>query len=56
MPDLRLGNVSQLPASPRISRKWSRSGTNLVIFLDALCAQTNLLWQEIKINKMYTEI
>ena len=56
MPDLRLGNVSQLPASLRISRKWSRSGTDLVIFLEALCAQTNLLWQEIKINKMYTEI
>ena len=55
MPDLRLGNVSQLP-SLRISRKWSRSGTNLVIFLEALCAQTNLFWREMKINKMYTEI
>ena len=54
MPDLRLGNVFQLP-SRRISRRWTRSGTNLVIFLEALCAQTNLFWREMKINKMYTE-
>ena len=54
-PDLRLGNVFQLP-SRRISRRWTRSGTNLVIFLEALCAQTNLFWREMKINKMYTEI
>ena len=38
IPDLRLGNVFQLP-SRRISRKWTRSGTKLVIFLEALCAQ-----------------
>ena len=50
MPDLRLGNVFQLP-SRRISRRWTRSGTNLVIFLEALCAQTNLFWREMK--KMY---
>ena len=31
IPDLRLGNVFQLP-SRRISRRWTRSGTNLVIF------------------------
>ena len=45
MPDLRLGNVFQLP-SQRISRRWNRSGTNLGIFLGALCAQTNLFWRE----------
>ena len=54
-PDLRFGNVFQLP-SRRSSRRWSRSGTNLVIFLGALCAQTNLFWREMRINKMYTEI
>ena len=53
--DLRLGNVCQLP-SQRISRRWTRSGTNLVIFLGALCAQTNLFWHQMKINNMYTEI
>ena len=37
MPDLRLGNVFQRP-SWCISRRWTRSGTNLVIFLEALCA------------------
>ena len=47
MPDLRLGNVFQLP-SRRISRGWTRSGINLVIFLLALCAQTNLFWREMK--------
>ena len=52
MPDLRLGNVFQLP-SRRISRRWARSGTNLVIFLGALCAQTNLFWREMKTKKMY---
>ena len=40
MPDLRLGNVFQLP-SRRISRRRTRRGTNLGIFLEALCAQTN---------------
>ena len=55
MPDLRLGNVFQLP-SRRISRRRTRRGTNLVIFLEALCAQTNLFWHEMKINNMYTEI
>ena len=52
MPDLRLGNVFQLP-SQRISRRWTRSGTNLVIFLGALCPQPNLFWREVKIKKMY---
>ena len=28
----------------------------LWIFLDALCAQTNLFWREMKINNRYTEI
>ena len=55
MPDLRLGNVFQLP-SRRISRRWTRSGTNLVIFLEALCAQTNLFWRAMKINNMNTEM
>ena len=36
-----------------ISRRWTRKGINLVIFLEALCAQTNLFWREIKIKKMY---
>ena len=31
MPDLRLGNVFQLP-SRRISRRWTQSVANLVIF------------------------
>ena len=52
MPDLRLGNVFQLP-SRRISRRWTQSGTNLVIFLGALCTQTNLFWREMKLKKMY---
>ena len=52
MPDRRLGNVFQLP-SRRISRRWTRSRTNLVIFLGALCAQTNLFWREMKIQKMH---
>ena len=51
MPDLRLGNIFQLPGR-RITRRWTRSGTNLVIFLGALCAQTNLFWHEMKIKKM----
>ena len=33
----------------------TRNGTILVIFLEALCVQTNLLWHKMKINKMYTE-
>ena len=52
MPDLRLGNVFLRP-SRRISRRWTRSGTKLVILLGALCAQTNLFWREMKIKKMY---
>ena len=52
MPDLRLGNVFHLP-SRRISRRWTRRGTNLVIFLEAFCAQTNLFWREMKINNIY---
>ena len=55
MSDLHLDNVFQLP-SEHNSRRWTRSGTNLVIFLEALCAQTNLFWREMKINNMYTEI
>ena len=44
MPDLRLGNVFQLP-SQRISRRWTRSGTNLVIFSEALSLQASSpLW------------
>jgi len=31
-------------------------GQTLWFFLEALCAQTNLFWREMKINKMYTEI
>ena len=53
MTDLCLGNVFQLP-SRRISRKWTRSGTNLVIFLEAICAQTNLFCREMKILKSNT--
>ena len=52
MPDLRLGNVFLLP-SRCISRRWTRSGTNLAIFLGAFCPQTNLFWREMKIKKMY---
>ena len=52
MQDLRLGDVFQLP-SQRISIRWTRRGTNLVIFLEALCTQTNLFWREMKIKKMY---
>ena len=55
MPDLLLGNVFQLP-NRHISRRWTRSGTNLVIFLEALCAQTNLFWRAMKINNMNTEM
>ena len=54
MQDLRLGNVFHLP-SRRISRSWTRSGKSYG-FLEALCAQTNLFWREIKINSIYTEI
>ena len=54
-PDLRLGNVFQLPRR-RISRRWSRSGTNLGNFLEAPCAQTTLFWSEMMINEVYTEI
>ena len=54
MTDLRLDNVFQLP-SRRISRRWTRSGTNLVIFLEAICAQTNLFWREMKILKSSTQ-
>ena len=52
MPDLRLGNVFQLP-SQCISRRWTLSGTNLMSFLGALCVRTNLFWREMKIKKMY---
>ena len=55
MPDLRLGTVVFHLPSRRISRRWTLSGTNLVSFLEALCAQTNLVWREMKINNMYTE-
>ena len=52
MPDLRVGKVFQLPIR-RIPRRWTPSGTNLVIFLEALCAQTNLFWREMKIKNMH---
>ena len=55
MPDLRRGNVFLLP-SRRISRSLNRSGTNLVIFLGALCAQITLFWREMKIKKMYLKL
>ena len=55
MPDLRLGTVVFHLPSRRISRRWTLGGTNLVSFLEALCAQTNLVWREMKINNMYTE-
>ena len=41
------------PVYDGISRRWTGSGTNLVIFLGALCVQTNLFWREMKIKKMY---
>ena len=55
MPDLRLGNVFQLP-SRCISRRRTRSRKKLVIFLEVPCEQTTLFWREMKIYKMYTEI
>ena len=48
IPHPRLGNVFQ-PTSRRISRRWTRSGTNLMIFLEALCVQTNSFWREMEI-------
>ena len=45
-------DVFQLP-NRRISRRWTRNGTNVVIFLEALYSQTNLFWGEMKIKKMY---
>ena len=55
MPDLHLGSVFQLP-SWCISRGWTYSKwDNPCDFLEALCAQTNLFWYKMKINKMYTE-
>ena len=53
MTDLCLGNVFQL-TSRRISRRWIWSGTKLVIFLEAICMQTNLFWREMKILKSNT--
>ena len=53
MTDLRLGNVFQLPS--HISRRWTRSGINLVIFLEAIFVQTNLFWHEMKILKSSTQ-
>ena len=41
------------PPNRRISRRWTRNGTNVVIFLEALYSQTNLFWREMKIKKMY---
>ena len=55
MPDLRLGNVFQLPRR-RISRRWTRRGTNLVNFLEALCEQTNLFWREMKILMCFLNV
>ena len=31
-------------------------GRILLFFLEAFCAQTNIFWHEIKINKMFTKI
>ena len=43
-----------IPATkPAYLQKETRSGTNLVIFLGALCAKTNLFWREMKIKKTY---
>ena len=43
-----------VPATkPAHLQKVTQSGTKLVIFLGALCAQTNLFWREMKIKKMY---
>ena len=49
MSDLRLGNIFQL-ASRHIFRRWTRSGTNLVIFLEAFCAQTNIIYSGVKLR------
>ena len=54
MPDLRLSNVFQLPRQ-RISRGWTRRGTNLVNFLEALFEQTDLFWREMKILMCFFE-
>ena len=44
MPNPLLGNVFQLP-SRRIPRRWTRSGTNLVIFSEALSLRASSpLW------------
>ena len=45
----------QIFTSAPARRRWTQSGTNIVIFLEAFCAQTNLFWCEMKIKKMYTE-
>ena len=45
IPDLRLGNVFQLP-SRRISR--IEGGLEVKQTEEALCAQTNLIWREMK--------
>ena len=45
----------QIFTSAPARRMWTQSGTNIVIFLEFFCAQTNLFWYEMKIKKMYTE-
>ena len=37
----------------KVDSKWDKPCD---FFLEALCAQTNLFWREMKINNMYTEI
>ena len=45
----------QIFTSAPARRRWTQSGTNIVIFLEAFCAQTNLFWCEMNLKKMYTE-
>ena len=39
----------QIFTSSPARRRWTQSGTNIVIFLEAFCAQTNLFWCKMKI-------
>ena len=42
-----------IPATKPAYLQVTRTRMNLVIFLGALCTQTNLFWREMKIKKMY---
>ena len=53
MGKIRRGGKNARSSPPGVSPEGDPSGTNLVIFLGALCAQTNLFWREMKIKKMY---